>query len=92
MIIGFKHKGLKKFFEDDNRSKIPFEHQAKIADILTALDNALQVEDLDIATFRLHPLTGKRKGTWSVTVRANWRITFTFEAGEADNLNYEDYH
>ncbi|HAZ74883.1 MAG TPA: Killer protein, partial [Enterobacteriaceae bacterium] len=28
----------------------------------------------------------------SITVRANWRITFQFINGDAYILNYEDYH
>lgn len=92
MIFGFKHRGLKRFFEKNDPRQIAPEHHRKVADILTALDSAERIEDLDLATFRLHPLTGDRKGTWSITVRANWRITFTFDAGKADDVNYEDYH
>ncbi len=29
---------------------------------------------------------------WSVTVRANWRITFRFEDGHARDVDFEDYH
>ena len=68
------------------------EHHRKIADILTALDAAQAIEDMNLATFRLHELSADRKGTWSVTVRANWRITFAFENGDAHDVNYEDYH
>ena len=92
MIIGLKHRGLKRFFEKNELKQIAPQHRQKVADILTALDSAERIEDLDLATFRLHPLTGGRKGLWSITVRANWRITFTFDAGEADDVNYEDYH
>lgn len=92
MIIGFKHRGLKRFFEKGNPKNIAPEHRQKIADILTALDSAEQIEDLDLATFKLHALTGNRDGTWSITVRSNWRITFTFDNNKADNVNYEDYH
>ena len=92
MVIGFKHRGLKRFFEKGDSKQIAPKHQQKIANILTVLDSAEKIEDLNLATFKLHALTGKRKGTWSVTVRANWRITFTFEANKADNVNYEDYH
>ena len=35
---------------------------------------------------------GDRQAIWSVTVRANWRITFKFENRDAYILNYEDYH
>jgi len=92
MIVGFKHRGLKRFFEKGDARFIASEHRQKVANILTAMDSAKQIEDLDIATFKLHPLIGNHRGIWSITVRANWRITFTFENGEADKVNYEDYH
>ena len=92
MIVGFKHRGLKRFFERNDPKSIAPAHRQKVADILTALDSAERIEDLNLATFRLHPLTGDRRGSWSITVRANWRITFTFDNGKADNVNYEDYH
>jgi proteic killer suppression protein len=41
---------------------------------------------------KLHPLKGGRSGTWSVTVRANWRITFRFEGKDALDVDYVDYH
>jgi len=42
--------------------------------------------------FRFHPLTGDRRGTYSVTVKANWRVTFGFRNGAAYDVNLEDYH
>ena len=39
-----------------------------------------------------HRLIGDRKGEYSVSVSGNWRLTFEFENGDADNVNYEDYH
>lgn len=92
MIFNFKHRGLKRFFERGETKHIVPEHHQKIADILTALDNAQVIEDMDFATFRLHQLSGNKKRTWSVTVRANWRITFKFENGKTYDVNYEDYH
>jgi len=67
MIVEFKHRGLKRFFEKGDARFIAPEHRQKVADILTAMDSAKQVEDLDIATFRLHPLTGNHQRTWSIT-------------------------
>lgn len=64
----------------------------RIQEVLTALDTAFDVEPLDRPSFRLHPLTGNRRGEWSVTVRANWRIVFRFENGSAYDVNFEDYH
>ena len=43
-------------------------------------------------TLGTHPLKGNRKGEWGMTVTKNWRITFRFEAGDADEVALEDYH
>ena len=60
--------------------------------ILGRLNVASLVKDMDLPGLRLHELTGSRKGTWSVTVSGNWRVTFRFEGGDAEIVNYEDYH
>lgn len=92
MIKSFKHKGLEKFFTDDNPSSINPEHRDRCQLLLTALDSACAVTDLNQPSFGLHQLKGDRQNIWSVTVRANWRITFKFEDENAYILNYEDYH
>lgn len=60
--------------------------------LLTALDTATEIDDMDIPGFGLHPLKGDRKGQWAVKVSGNWRITFEFRDGNAYLLEYEDYH
>jgi proteic killer suppression protein len=40
----------------------------------------------------LHELKGNRKGTWSVQVTGNWRLTFIFQKGDLFDVDYEDYH
>ena len=52
----------------------------------------MTIQDLALPGFDLHELKGKRKGTWSIKVSGNWRITFGFANGEAFDLNLEDYH
>ncbi len=47
---------------------------------------------MDIPFLKLHELKGDRKDIWSVTIQANWRITFRFHEGDAEIVNYEDYH
>ena len=59
---------------------------------LAALGTAHSIDDIDIPGYRLHQLTGDRKGIWTITVNANWRLTFEFEEGNVYILNYEDYH
>jgi len=56
------------------------------------LHQAEVIEDMNVHSYRLHPLKGSRKGECGVTVRANWRITFWFEEGDALDVNLEDYH
>ena len=59
---------------------------------LAALDTAQTTEDMDIPGYRLHQFTVSRKGVWSISVDANWRLTFAFTSGNVHILNYEDYH
>jgi len=92
MIGSFTHRGLKRFFERDDSRRLPPDMVEKIRLILGELNAAEVVEDLDLHSFNLHPLTGDRKDKWSISVRANWRITFRFEQGLALDVNFEDYH
>ncbi len=54
MIKTIKHKGLKLFYSHGDVSKLTPDMVDKIGDILTALDNADRVEDMDQPYFRLH--------------------------------------
>jgi proteic killer suppression protein len=64
----------------------------RIRGILSALDEAQALADMDRPSLRLHSLKGDRKGFWAVTVRANWRIIFRFEDGRALDVDFVDYH
>ena len=92
MIISFKHKGLKKFYESGSTAGIQNAHKTKLRMILIALDSTQEIDDMDIPGFKLHLLKGRLKDLWSVTVNGNWRVTFKFENGNIYIVNYEDYH
>jgi len=92
MIKSFRHKGLEKFYDSGSTKGIQANHAKKLRMQLAALDTAQSIDDMDVPGYRLHQLTGGRKGIWSITVNANWRLTFEFEAGNVYILNYEDYH
>ncbi len=64
----------------------------RVEDILALLDVAVQPDDLDRPALRLHALKGDLRGYWAVTVRANWRIVFRFEAGDVRDVDFIDYH
>ena len=92
MIKSFKHKGLKTFFETGSAKGIQSIHAGRLNLLLGALDAMNQVEDLKAPSFRLHKLSGDKKELWSITVQANWRITFKFENGNVYVVDYLDYH
>lgn len=92
MIKSFRHNGLKKFYETGSVAGVQSSHKIRLRMILAALDTSLEIGDMDVPGFRLHPLKGRLKGRWSVSVSGNWRITFEFREGNAYVLDYEDYH
>jgi proteic killer suppression protein len=92
MIETFRHKGLRQFFENDEGSKLPADMLRRIRQILTALEAAQTIEGMNQPLFKLHPLKGKLRRFWAVTVRANWRIIFRFENGKAFDVDFVDYH
>ena len=92
MIKTFKHKGLKRFFEKSDHSGIPAASADRITRTLDRLDAAKVPQDMRLPGYGYHPLKGDRKGTYSVTVTGNYRLTFTFDAEGAKDVNLEDYH
>ena len=78
--------------KDDNPRGVNAEHVRKLKQILALLDAAITVDGLDVQSFRLHALKGDLKGLWSITVRANWRVIFKFENGNASDVDLVDYH
>lgn len=47
---------------------------------------------MHLSGYRIHELKGQEKGTWSVWVSSNWRVTFQFEGNDAIAVDYRDYH
>jgi proteic killer suppression protein len=92
MICTFRHKGLRRSFEDDDARGVRADHADKLRRILARLHAARRVSDMDLPGYCLHPLKGERKGFYAVTVQANWRVIFRFADGEARDVDYLDYH
>jgi len=92
MIETIKDKSLKLLYEKGDVSKIRPDLLRKVENILARLDAAKELKDMNAPGLKLHELKGDRKGTWSVTVMGNWRITFNMEDEKVYNVNLEDYH
>lgn len=92
VIKTFSHRGIERFFRDDDRRGINAQQSERIARLLDRLDVVPAAEDMNIPGWDFHELKGKRRGDYAVKVSGNWRITFRFEAGDAWDVNLEDYH
>jgi proteic killer suppression protein len=92
MIRTFRHKGLKQLFETGRSRAVSADLRRRLLRQLDLLNRAAQASDMNLPGYRLHELKGDRKGTWSVTVSGNWRLTFTFGSGDAFDVDLEDYH
>ena len=90
--MNFKHRGLKRFYEKGDRSRINPQAASTVEEILTFLNIAEQPGDMNVPGYRLHPMKGDRKGFWAVDVTGNWRITLCFDGTDVRDVNYEDYH
>ena len=67
-----------------------FRRARKILGFLDAMQDPKELRALPM--WKAHILTGDRKGTWSLHVTRNWRMTFRIEGDEIIDLNLEDYH
>ena len=92
MIRSFKHRGLKALYDGRTAKRVSSAHLERLRDILAVLDRSRDANDMDLPGFRLHPLRGRLKGCWAVSVSGNWRVTFRFEDGHAVDVDYVDYH
>ena len=94
-IRNFVHKGLKRLYEDGVAKGVPPDTVDKLRKMLAFLDDMEDPEELRaLPSWKVHTLTGDRKGTWSLSVTANRRLTFRIEAAEREiyDVNLEDYH
>lgn len=92
MIKSFRHKGLKRFHERDDRSLVRPDLRKQVQSVLSLLEAADSPEGMRVAKYKLHKLKGDRKNYWSVTVNRNRRIIFRFENGNAYDVEMIDYH
>ena len=92
-IRSFVHKGLKRLYEEDSHRGLPSEAVDKLRKILAFLQDMQDLEKLRaFPLWKAHQLTGDRKGTWSLHVTRNWRLTFHVRNNEIHDVNFEDYH
>ena len=94
MILSFKHKGLKLFWESVSSKRIPPGQIIKIRYILATLNEVKHVPEylLSFKNWGIHKLKGSYSDYWSLIVKENWRIIFRFDEENVFEVNLIDYH
>lgn len=94
-IEGFRHKGLQRLYPKGETKGVPPAMLDKLRKLLLAMDTAGSLDQLArFPGWKLQPLKGDLKGSWSLTVTGNWRLIFAYDAASnaASSLDLIDYH
>nr|WP_284701191.1 type II toxin-antitoxin system RelE/ParE family toxin [Rhodoplanes tepidamans] len=92
MIRNFRSKGLRRFAESGDASKLSVPNLDRVRRVLATLDAATAPEQLDLPGFRFHVLKGRDKGRYAVDASRNYRVTFGWDGRDAVEVDLEDYH
>ena len=92
-IVSFRNRELERLWRHDEVRGIARQHERKLRAMLTAIEEAENVTELDtVPGWRLHPLKGDRRGVWSLKLTRNHRLTFRAEGSVVSEIDFEDYH
>ena len=92
-IRNIVHRGVRRLFLRDDSSGVPAATVDKLRKMLGFLQDMDTMDELQvISIWNAHRLTGNRKGTWSLHVTRNWRLTFRIDGDEIVDVDFEDYH
>jgi len=94
-FAGFRHKGLRRLYEEDDARGLSQAMADKLRKLLLALETADDLRQVGrFPGWKLHQLKGATEGLWSLTVTGNWRLVFRYEAetNTASDIDLVDYH
>jgi toxin HigB-1 len=94
-IRNFLHRGLQRLYSDANAKGVPPDTVDKLRKMFLFLDSMTDPNELrSLTEWKAHTLTGNRKGTVSLSVTRNRRLTFRIDPAEREicDVNLEDYH
>jgi addiction module HigA family antidote len=89
------HKGLRRLIEENDASGVHPACVEKLRRMVTFLQDMGHEDELrSVPSWKAHVLTGEYKGSWSLFVTRNWRLTFRIERDtvEIADLDFKDYH
>ena len=92
MIRSFRSKGLRRFAESGDASKLSVQNIPRVEALLRRLDAVRRPEYMNLPGLFFHPLKGRDKGRYSIRVTGNYRLTFGWDGDNAIDVDLEDYH
>ena len=93
MIVSFKDKETEKIWNEEYSKRFPKDIQKLCLRKLILINRVIDLNDLRIPPGnRLEQLSGDRKGQFSIRVNDRFRICFSWNNGNASDLEITDYH
>lgn len=92
MIRTIRNKGLHRFAETGDASKLSVQNTGRVRRLLADLDAATAPQDMNLPGYKWHRLKGRLRDRYAVWVSGNWRITFGWSGKDAIDVDLEDYH
>lgn len=92
MIKTFRSRPLAGLWSAGKCGKIDAKLHRRIIVRLEALDQASEAEDMNLPGFDFHTLRRFNPSRYTVHVNGPWCITFEFTAGDAFQVDFEQYH
>ena len=93
MIKSFKDRETEKIYSREVSHKLPRDIQQVALRKLRMINTAKNLNDLRIPpSNRLEKLRGSREGQQSIRINDQWRICFTWQGGDAFEVEITDYH
>ena len=93
MIKSFADTETEKVFHRQFSRKLPVDIQSVALRKLRMLANAHSVNDLrSPPANRLEKLSKDREGQHSIRINSQWRVCFTWQDGDAYDVEIVDYH
>jgi toxin HigB-1 len=86
---------MRRFYEEGDPKGLPSSGVDRLRKMIVFLESMGEAGELrNIPVWKAHLLSGSRKGTWSLHVTRNWRMTFWIDNAERKicDVNFEDYH
>jgi toxin HigB-1 len=93
VIKSFADKETERLFGGRKSRAVPSQVRERALSKLLVLNAATDIEDLRVPpSNHLEKLRGERKGQWSVRINKQYRVCFSFEGGDAHDVEITDYH